>query len=284
MISAAPDVCYIHEPFNIGISMGINPLPFKYWFQYICEENEKGYGQIFENILRFKYPLRQNIARARTPKNIARIITDQVYFLVHKMRKERPLMKDPIAFFSAEWLYKRFNMDVVVMIRHPAAFCASLKVKDWKFDFSNFLDQALLMRNFLSQFEEEIIEFSRKEKDIIEQAILLWNCIHSSTITYQKKYPDWLFIKHEELSLDPLSEFQSIYKKLNLEFSKEVEKAIEQSSGIHNPIEPGPKNQFKRNSKMNIKNWRNRLTDQEIERIRIKTSSIAEFFYSENDW
>lgn len=69
-------------------------------------------------------------------------------------------------------------MNVLVQVRHPAAFCSSLKVKDWEFDFNNFLRQPLLIENYLYPFRDEIQEFAERKRNIIEQGILLWNCIH----------------------------------------------------------------------------------------------------------
>ena len=38
-------------------------------------------------------------------------------------QKKTAVMKDPVAVFSAPWLARHFDMNVVVMIRHPGALC-----------------------------------------------------------------------------------------------------------------------------------------------------------------
>ena len=73
---------------------------------------------------------------------------------------------------SAEWVYKHYNCDVVITIRHPAAFIANLKVKDWQFDFNNYLNQEDLMNGYLLDYKDQIIEYSRTKQDIIKQGIL----------------------------------------------------------------------------------------------------------------
>lgn len=75
-------------------------------------------------------------------------------------------MKDPIAIFSVEWLVELFEFRTIVTIRHPAAFAGSLKVKNWTFPFSHFLNQPPLMDGPLSKFSEEISEFSKRERGI----------------------------------------------------------------------------------------------------------------------
>jgi len=115
-----------------------NPKPFKHAFQYVYEENSENYDSIFDGILHYKYPLIRNITNIRGSRDAATLIHDHLLFLLHRIRNDRPLIKDPIAIFSTEWLCKKFNMKVLVMIRHPAAFCSSLKIKNWAFNFNHF--------------------------------------------------------------------------------------------------------------------------------------------------
>lgn len=283
-LALAPHTGYIHEPFNVDIKPGVVVTPFKTWFQYIGEENADHYSEMLRRAIYFRYPLGSNIARARTVRLVAKIARDQGVSLLHKIRNDTPIVKDPIAVFSADWLSKTYDMNVLVMIRHPAAFCSSLKIKNWKFDFNNFLDQPLLMDKYLSVFEKEICEYAKNEKDIIDQAILLWNCIHHTINIYQQEHPEWLFVRHEDLSNNPVDIFQSIYKAFNLEFTSIAKSKILEKSGAHNPTEQQSGNERVRNSKANITNWKKRLSKNEIERIREKTHDIASIFYNAHEW
>lgn len=284
MLTAAPGVGYIHEPFNPGIRRGVNPVPFDYWFKFLCETNAGPHDRILEELLNYKYPFLVNLGKVDRPRNIARISLNQAIYWIHKLRKRRPLIKDPIAFFSADWLHRRFQMDVIVLIRHPAAFCSSLKIKDWQFDFNHFLKQPLLMERYLHPFEREIGEYARKQPPILEQAILLWNCIHHTVRIYQEEHPDWLFYRHEDLSISPIKQFKEIFDRLDLEFTPAVEKEIRLSTGEHNPVEQDPLNEFNRNSRKNIYNWKKRLATDEISLIRDRTASVADSFYSPEEW
>ena len=140
------------------------------------------------------------------------------------------------------------------------------------------------MEKYLYPFEEEINKYAENGSSVIEQAILLWNCIHHVITIYQQKHPEWLFIKHEDLSTDPLNQFHLIFKTFDLEFTEQVKNIIHQTSGSHNPVEQQQKNPFKRDSKENINNWKKRLTTEEISLIKKKTSGIADLFYTRNEW
>lgn len=284
MLSAAPRVAYIHEPFNFELNHGIQPNPFNCWFQYICDENAGKYIPYLDKVIYGTYPLVNTHAEIKSARDLARIMRDCSLHLWHQIYKYRILMKDPIALFSADWLYKKYNMNVLVLIRHPAAFCSSLKIKNWEFDFSNFTRQPLLMEKYLYPFEKEIHEFTTNKKNIIEQGILLWKCFHSTIKIYQEKYPQWLFVRHKDLSADPINQFRPIYKELGLEFTQKVKEVIHANSGSQNPVEQNEENEFIRNSKKTIRNWMTRLSQEEIRQIRLKTSEIASSFYTDKDW
>lgn len=140
------------------------------------------------------------------------------------------------------------------------------------------------MEKYLYPFEKEIHEFSKNKKSIIEQGILLWNCFHNTIRIYQEKYPQWLFIRHEDLSADPINQFQSIYKEFGVGFTQKAKEVILKNSGVHNPVEQSAENEFIRNSKESIKNWKTRLSQEDIFQIRLSTSEIAGSFYSEEEW
>ncbi len=284
MISVASEVAYIHEPFNLDIHMGVNPKPFEFWFTYLDDTNSETFCETFRDIVEFKYPLAHNASQVRTPRNLAKLLRDQGLSAFHRIRNARPLVKDPIAFFSSEWLARQFDMQVLVLIRHPAAFCSSLKILNRGFPFKNFLRQPLLMEKYLYPYEKEMMEFESNEKDIIDQGILLWNCFHFTVKKYQERNTDWIFIRHEDLSLDPCDQFRLLYDKLNLRFTQKAKQAIEESSGSHNPVEQIPQKQFKRDSRKNVTNWKNRLSREEIERIRLKTSDLSGLFYTDSEW
>lgn len=53
---------------------------------------------------------------------------------------KRALLKDPFAVFSVPWFAKKLNCQIVITVRHPAAFASSLQRLGWNFDFKDLLD------------------------------------------------------------------------------------------------------------------------------------------------
>jgi len=146
--------------------------------------------------------------------------------------------------------------------------------------FDHFIKQPLLMEHYLSKFKYQIEFFAEKKQPIVEQAILLWNIIYSVVFQYYEKYKDkWLFIKHEDLSLEPINTFNMIYKKLGLTFNSRIREKIYEYTHTSKS-----KDNLKRDSKSNILIWKKRLTNDEIKNVIEKTKGISSLFYKEVDW
>jgi len=285
MIGASPSVGYIHEPFNLHHSLGVCGAGFHYWFPYVTGENGSLYYEDIKNTICFRYNLIPEIKTVRSIGGIRRVLNEYLSFCKYRISSARPLVKDPIAVFSAEWLAQTFDMDTVVLIRHPAAFVSSLKRLNWTHSFSHFLEQPLLMSDHLYHFEAEIRELAKYEHDIIDQGALLWRLIYHMVAKYQKNHDDWVFLRHEDLSRDPLEGFRALFNRLNLEFSESVEGAVQEYTNASNPSEaPDGSSSIKRNSRSNIWNWKNRLETSEIERIRTSVEDVSRLFYRDDDW
>lgn len=276
VIAQSKKIRYIGEPFNFTIKR-FEPI-FDNWYECLVDRPIPE-QEIAKAYLRSFYSLTdKKLYRNHLNKNVFQYLNK----LGREMRSRiirRSLFKDPLAVMSAEWIYKEFNWDIVVIVRHPAAFIASMKVKNWPFDFNHFLRQDNLIKEYLQDYAKAIHDTKAEPLDIIENTILVWNCIYSTVARYQKKYGDlWYFVKHEDLSRHPENEFKKLFSYLNLAYDNRVQDYITDTTKS-SKIE-----ELKRNSVNNIKTWKDRLTPVEIERIKEGTRKVWENFYSEDDW
>lgn len=285
MIAKSPTIRYIHEPFNPdAFKPGICAARFEHEFTHVCAENAATYQNDLKRCLEFRYDFSKGLKVVRTSKDAVRLLRDSGRFAISRWRKARPLVKDPHAVFSAEWLVRTFDMDIVVLVRHPAAFVGSIKKAGWSFRFEQFMEQPLLMQHHLRRFEAEIEAVAMKPANIVDQGILLWNVIHDVILKYRNDHPDWILIRHEDISNKPDSAFFNIFQRLDLNYSDSVRRAIADFSGPHNPDKQHSRKEIRRDSKSNIWTWEKRLTPDEIHRVREQTKVIASHFYSEEDW
>lgn len=284
MLALSKNVAYLHEPFNVTDEISINPHQFNTWYHYVSDGDAEHVENTIRSILEYKYPLATNLRKCKNLRHLGKLCRDQMLSVGHRVYSRRPLLKDPIAVFSAEWLAETFDMDVLVLVRHPAAFCSSIKIKNWNHDFNSFLKQPELMSRYLTPYYDDITFAATSNISLIDQGILLWNCIHHVINQYKLKHNLWILERHEDLSKDPVAGFERLYGQFKLPFDDAIRSAILNGSGAHNPAEQVERNEFLRDSKANIKNWKSRLSNEEISHIRMQTSQVAAHFYDETDW
>ncbi|WP_319562192.1 sulfotransferase domain-containing protein [Marispirochaeta sp.] len=225
-ISVSRKVDLINEPMNPIRRPGLTGLKIDYWFYFIDRTNDDDFKRRFKRILKYDYFFCQEIISIKCIKDVLRMGRDFVSNYIKKLRKRRPMIDDPFAVFSAEWFYNTYNMDIVIVIRHPASFVASLIVLDYEFSFMQILKQENLMKK-LSYFRDDIIEYANTKKSIIEQGILLWRIIYKTIYEFKEKYNDeWIFVRFEDIAVNPIEEFRKVYRRLDIDFDDKEEKRI----------------------------------------------------------
>lgn len=284
MLAADPNTAYISEPLNVLHRPGVLRAEVKHWYQYVAPENEAQYLPAFRDLLAFKYFLFDEIKSLRSRKDFLRMGRDLAIFTNGRLRKQRALLKDPFAVFSAPWFAQRFDCQVVITARHPAAFASSLKRLNWAFDFRDLLDQPLLMRDYLEADRARMT--ACPPGDIVAQAALLWRMIYRAVDSMRSLYPDFKIVRHEDLSLDPVAGYQALYQALGLAFSDRVRDTILNSSSSENPTELSKKkvHSVKLDSRANMDNWKKRLTAEEISKIRELTEDVSRLYYPDHNW
>ena len=282
--SRSPRVGSIWEAFSLEHRPGTFDVRFPYWFPYVCSENGAPLVAPIADMLRFRYKPMAELGSLRGAKDAGRMVRDWARFVRYRRANAVPLLKDPIALFSAEWLCDTFDMDVVVMIRHPAAFAYSLKRLNWAHPFDHFLRQPLLMRDLLQPFEPELREFAARPRPVLDQAILLWNILHSTVMLYRDRRPDWLYLRLEDVASDPEENFEHIYARLGLTYDETARAVVVAHSAPDNPSEAEAPESIRRNSRASIVTWKSRLTNEEIHRVRSGVEHISHAFYSDADW
>ncbi len=228
MLAAADTpVGYIWEPFNPRHRPGTFPIRFPHYFHYLCAENGAACAGPIADMLAFRYRPGAELASLRSARDAGRMGRDWWRFARSRRRGATPLVKDPIALLSPRngWP-ATFDMRVLVMIRHPAAFAASIRRRGWRHRFADFLEQPLLMRDLLDPYEDEIVAASERPPAILDEAILLWNILYGTVAGLQERHPEWAFARHEDVAREPVARFRDLYAQLGLGWSDAVEQLV----------------------------------------------------------
>lgn len=277
-LSQPPNVALVYEPFNLETTRYNFEYKFDYWFEHVptskkYREIEKVFDQYIPNNF-LQYPAkicRESGYSLKTPLIFAK-------YLILSSNRPRFLLKDPIALLSAGWLYERYDLKVICMIRNPLAFAGSLKKQGWDFDFKNFLEQEELLNSLLLPYKEEIKKV-HAESDFIDRVSLLWNVLNYVILDYQERYPEWFFVKHGKLARKPVKNFRRMFNYLDLEFTEEIENYIRAYTSKKNPMEAKSNKYQPRDAEKTVEAWRKRLTEEEIERVKEATSEIYHELY-----
>lgn len=287
-LGTAPGVAVIHEPFNVDHQQGIFAHRWSHQYTYLTDGDPRAsmVEDALQDTLDFRY---RPILHLRSFESMSRsfgLLRDfpRFWFRRH-ISHPRPLLKDPIALFSAEWLAERFDMDVVTMVRHPGAFAWSYVRIAEPNRFKDFIQQRALMEGPLRQFAEEI-EHAGRTEDPIFQAAVLWRVTHATVTAYQERHPEWVVVRHEDLSTRPFDTFSGLFTRLDLPITDRTRRFIELTTSARNPVEaPHDKlHELRRNSVENVTTWQRRLSPEEIRRIRLLTEDVADRYYTDSSW
>jgi hypothetical protein len=292
MLAASGEAGYISEPLNLLHRPGVMRSPVDRWYPYICQENQADYYPALRETLAFRYHLWAELCSLHSRTDVLRMGRDWWTFTRGRLLRQRPLLKDPFAVFSIPWFVQRLNCQVVVTVRHPAAFVSSLKRLNWPFDFNDLLSQPLLMKDWLGAFKNEMEAAVAREKqsknqanaavDIIGQASLLWRMIYWVVARVGNVH----VIRHEDLSVIPIEGYRGLYQSLGLNFNDRAQQVILNSSSSENPKEASSNAIYttRIDSQANLHNWKKRLSTEEIAHIRQITEDVAAQYYPDLAW
>jgi hypothetical protein len=285
-LARAPGVALVYEPFSPDHRRGILRAATPHWFTYVRGDPPGRLAADVRRMLEFRYSYAAEIRSIRSPRDAGRMVRDATRFARWRRAGRRPLVKDPIAVLAAPWLAREFDMQVVVTIRHPAAYASSMRRLGWTHDFSGFLRQPGLVDDLVPGLRNDIEAMAREPGDILDQAGLLWNVIHAVITRYRRDHADWTFVRHEDLSAAPVAGFRDIAGRVGVDFTPGVEAYVVETTGPGNPAEAGRGviHQLRRDSAASARTWHDRLTPGEIAKVRARTEAIASAFYSDDDW
>lgn len=254
ILSVDSNVSNIHEPFHLRNRKEYDNYPFTHIFPYVEESTD----------------LAQDVKR----------YMDEVCKRHHKGKDDSHslLFKDPMAFFSLEWLAEHYNCHTIITLRHPLAFVASLKNKNWSFDFRNLLNQHHLVARFLMPFRDEMQNAIQENAHIIDQGILLWKIFAYVAKNLMNVNPGLLAVKNEDLSIQPFVITKNLLQQLNLEYTENIREYIIESS------QKDKVTRLTRVSAYNVFNWVEILEHDEYKRVYDKLHAIANIFYSQDSW
>jgi hypothetical protein len=287
MLHASGETTYANEPLNVWRYSRPLRRRTEGWpgYPYVTAENEEAYLPVLTDLIGLKADVFGELSSVRSHRDLSCLVSTWATFLIGRAMDRRPLIKEPHAFFLAPWFVDRLGGQVVITVRHPAAVVSSWKRLCWPVDFGQLLGQPLLLREWLRPYEAEMIAL-RSSNDLVENVSLLWTMVYDFVARTRNGSDSIHVVRHEDLSDRPVETYQKIYSALGLGFTHRAKRAVLRASATRNPKELPLERPYavRLDSRANLENWKERLTSDEIERIREITVRIARLYYSDESW
>jgi hypothetical protein len=293
MLEASGALVYVNEPLNPqhppGRSPGVLGADVEHAFQYITEENERVWLPAFRDTVRLRFHPLAEVRRNHAPYDLLRALKYTAGFGLGRLRGRRALLDDPYAVFAAPWLHRRVGCQVVVTVRDPVATVSSWRRLGWTPRLAELLAQPALVRDRLARFVPDLTSAVAADGDGgVGPASLLWRVIYGTVGGYRQEVPGLEVVRHEDLSADPVPAFRSLYGRLGLPFGPGAERAILAATSAGSGggamrwsvsgVGMSKTAARRLDSRANLQVWRERLTPEEVARIRELTADVAEGF------
>jgi len=278
MLCAAGGLVYVNEPLNPqhppGRSPGVLNATVTHRFQYICRDNEGPWLAAFADTVALRYRFLAELRRNRSPYSLARMVRYGAAFTAGRLLGHRALLDDPFALFSTAWLCERLGCRAVVLIRDPVAFVGSWRRLGWQIDVTELLGQPLLVR------DHPVVKRLRGHgPDPIAVTAALWAVAREVAETFAATRDDVRLVRYEDLARDPLGGYRDLYAWCGLPWSARAAERIRRAcSGPAATDRPFRRVGLSRtafrpmDSAANLTSYRDRLTPDEIARVRELTS------------
>lgn len=258
----AQGILYYDEPCNPKAVRGGD---YSYWFKYIQPDGKDPY---FEG----------NLDRA-----FKGLITYGKRWLKQPYRRFLPgyriVITEVASLMLLEWVYKRYQPEILFVLRHPCAIALSEKNKNTPLErpIKEILKQPELMTDHLNPY----LTTMEKAKKPFEIYGALWAARNRVIADLIPKYPEWRVVFYEDLCNDPTGHFRGLFDHFNLKWTDKVQKYINQSTTEE---KPGKYSTY-RITKNQIDKWKREMTRDNIDQVRRFVEPFNLPFYNkESDW
>src|SRR3990172_4864882 len=207
----APGILYYGEPCNPKVVKGGN---YSYWFRYVRPDGSDPY---FESCL---------------DRAFKGLITDGSYWLRQPYRRflpgHRVVIKEVASLMLLEWVYKRYQPEILFVLRHPCAVALSERNKSTSAErpIKEILKQPSLMEDHLNPY----LTVLEKAKTPYEIFGALWGARNRVITDLMPKYPEWKIVFYEDLCSDPIKCFRELFDHFNLTWTVKVQKHINRTT------------------------------------------------------
>jgi hypothetical protein len=166
---------------------------------------------------------------------------------------QRLLVKSVHAPLALEWLAEEFEIDVLVLLRHPGNVLSSWLGLNLNEQFVRLEENQAVRERLLDSWS-----VPAPGPDPLERMIFSIGVLSTALEAAASRHPRWLIRTHEQLCSDPGQEFKKLYADLELTWNEAVEGFLAGND------RPGEGFLTQRVAAELPDNWKRRLTSHQI--------------------
>lgn len=255
---ASVGLWYIHEPFNP------NKHYWKESFTYRkTGTNNPDVDRYFRELLDGKHREMSQIANSDSNHWLMpiRVLPQPI---------QRIMIKDPLACLLTEYLHQKFNLQTLVLFRHPCGFASSIHRLGWPSAgfLKDFLSREDLMNDFLKPHQSLVEKYS-VGPDSLESIAVLHGCLNLVLWEISQRNESIEAVLFEDLCRSPIESFKELFIKWKLPYNDDVKTHHESlCMNKEKSVDAYHTHSTARNSQSMAESWRDQFDQQQINRIR----------------
>lgn len=255
MIGANPGVMFSDQPFGMYSvsSANINRLPVFAYSQIACPDEDEAavVGRYFERLINGQ-------VRANAPW---KVWSRDFHFF-----NDRVCLKITDAKAMIDWFDQRFDIETVVLTRHPIAQIFSVADNRWFTTGKGLLKNGRFVEQWLTSDLESMCWDLYRSGTELESRTVDWALENLVPLKLLPDRPQWLYVSYEDLVLSTPAVIEFLSSKLALEDPQAMAKQIARPS---RSVRRTKSDQLRRsihggNPERRLESWRTRIGADEL--------------------
>lgn len=208
ILKTAGGIKYFHEPFNtFNVPESVQHAN-KYLRANDCDREFQQYCQ-----------------KIFTGKNQSDFVNHQLSEFYQKYRwfPGRVMVKDVRCHMTLDWLARHISPAMVIAMRHPCAVASSLFQLYGEGVGERLIQRILGQPKLIEDYLHPFKDLFDRVQGFWQKIGLVWGITYYVIKQQSMQHPNWIFIQHEALCLDPEREYRQLFDRLHLEWTTQTE-------------------------------------------------------------
>lgn len=276
----ACDLAYLQEPLSPSSDLAGYERRFRHHHAFLTDRNAAEHLPSLRRLAAMRPRIRwRNLLLDRSL--LAREIREHQQRRADRLAGRRPLWKDPIALLSSGWIARNLDAAVLLMVRHPLAFVASVlhrAVPTYavRTGMESLLHDAEFMRVHGPIAQEDLMRMHHPQTSPVEQVALTWRVSMSVALRELMPVQEQVIVaRYEDCLARPVDLLTRLAGGLGLPIVMSPSAVVAMHRGVH-AHRTGP---LGFDATADADRWRVSLGDRDQSLVRGITRPLASIWY-----